>query len=334
MRIIETVDRLRQQHLSRLVAASLLLLGFLFALTQAVWQASASPTFSPGIPTANAGGPYSTNEGAQLTFSGAASDPEDASETLTYEWDFEFDGSFNVAGSGTNLTGPTHAYTDNGSFTVALRVRDSANNLSSISTGPVTVVNVSPGANAGGPYSVDSGTALTFSGSATDPGNDALTYEWDFEYDWATFNSVGSTTASGVDLASPTHTYAQGGTFTVALRVHDDDEAVSSVATAEVTVRAQTQPTPRPTPTPQPTPTPTPTRTPMPTPTPVQIAPPTPTPTPVTADANGDGVVSVADLRIVAAALGTSDVADLNRDGIVDVLDLALVGINLDRGEP
>ena len=132
------------------------------------------------------GGPYSTNEGAQVTFSGAASDPEDLSKNLTYEWDFAFDGSFNVAKSGVDLTAPTHSYTDNGSFTVALRVRDSADNVSSISTGTVTVVNVAPSANAGGPYAVDAGTEVTFRGAATDPGNDTLTYEWDFEYNGTT----------------------------------------------------------------------------------------------------------------------------------------------------
>ena len=49
-------------------------------------------------------------------------------------------------------------------------------------------------------------------------------------------------------------------------------------------------------------------------------------------DANGDGVVNVADLRIVAAALGTTHPrADLNNDGIVDIRDLAIVAINLGR---
>ena len=51
-------------------------------------------------------------------------------------------------------------------------------------------------------------------------------------------------------------------------------------------------------------------------------------------DANGDGVVDVADLRGVAAALGTSNAADLNGDGLVDIWDLALVGISFGRGDP
>ena len=241
MYVVDIVRSLRRPRSSRLVLVPLVLAWLLFAATQVVWGTSSSATLSAGIPTANVGGPYNTNEGTQLTFSGAASDPEDSSETLIYEWDFEFDGSFNVAQSGVSLTTPTHAYTDSGSFTVALRVRDGADNLSPTSAGNVTVANVSPSANAGGPYIVDAGTALTFSGSATDPGNDTLTYEWDFEYTGTTFNTVGSTTASGVDLTSPRYTYAQDGILTVALRVRDDDDAVSPIMTAQITARAQTQ---------------------------------------------------------------------------------------------
>ena len=39
----------------------------------------------PGAPTANAGGPYSGDEGAEITFSGDANDLEDAPNLLTYE---------------------------------------------------------------------------------------------------------------------------------------------------------------------------------------------------------------------------------------------------------
>ena len=55
-------------------------------------------------------------------------------------------------------------------------------------------------------------------------------------------------------------------------------------------------------------------------------------------DLNQDGVVNAADLRIVAAALGTSPPsdprADVNNDGVVDIRDLALAAINLGRRGP
>ena len=161
-----------------------------------------------------------------------ASDPEDSSSVLTYEWDFEFDGSFTVAQSRVNLTAPTYTYTDNGSFTVALRARDTDGDVSTISTATVTVTNVAPSINVGGPYNVDEGTALTFTGSATDPGQDTLTYEWDFDYTASTF----TVDATGEDLTNPSTTYGNDGERTVALRVRDEDGGVSAIQTALVTV--------------------------------------------------------------------------------------------------
>ena len=211
-------------------------------------------------PTANAGASYSGDEGAEVTFSGSATDP--GNDTLTFEWDFDSSGSFLADQSGDALTSPKHVYPNDGDFTLELRVRDD-DTVSAGSTAAVTISNVLPAANAGGPYVVTAGTTLTLSGSATDPGDDTLNYEWDFEYD-GTFNTQpGTTTASGVDVVSPEHTYDTDGVFTVALRVTDDD-GPGAISTAQVTVSAQTEPTPVPSPTPTPltaasTPTPTPT---------------------------------------------------------------------------
>ncbi len=188
---------------------------------------------NPVAPTANAGGPYNIDEGSQLIFSGEASDPEDSSSALTYAWDFTFEGSFTTDASGTDLKTPSHTYADNGTFTVALRVTDTDGELSSVSQATVNVANVPPSADANGPYTVDEGTALTFSGSATDPGSqDTLTYEWDYDYDGSNF----TVDASGEDLTSPSETYANDGERTVALRVRDGDGGVSAVQTATVTV--------------------------------------------------------------------------------------------------
>lgn len=220
-----------QEHLRR-AGAVLLLIGLLFAAAGDIGPARLGLAFNPGPPTANAGGPYTADEGAQVTFSGDAADAEDASSALTYEWDFQFDGSFTVAQFGANLTAPTHTYTDNGSFTVALRVRDTDAEVSAISTSAVTILNVPPSASADGPYTVDEGTALVFNGSATDPGQDALTYEWDFDYDGVSFLVA----SSGEDLTGPSNSYTNDASKTVALRVRDDDGGVSAIETAVVTV--------------------------------------------------------------------------------------------------
>ena len=235
---------------------------------------TATVTVNNIVPTANAGTAYTGSEGSSITFAGSATDP--GSDTLTYEWDFTYGGGqIGVSESGDGLVNPSHTYLNDGEFTVALRVLDD-DSASALATASVTVSNVVPTAKANGPYQTTVGTPLTFSGSATDPGNDALTYEWDFEFDGVTFNTVGAATASGVDLGGPQYTYGQAGTFSVGLRVSDDD-STSAVATAQVTVSGQqATPTPSPTATPPPPPPPPPPG-PLPPPPP---PPPSPTATP------------------------------------------------------
>ncbi|MCH8827309.1 MAG: PKD domain-containing protein [Chloroflexi bacterium] len=215
--------RIRSRSVLQAAALALLLAGLVMGRPSVAEAAD---------PIANAGGPYSGDEGQQITFTGDASDAEDPTSSLTFEWDFDFDGSFAIAESGVNLTSPNHTYTDNGSFTVALRVKDTGNNISSVSTAAVTISNVPPTASAGGPYTVDEGSALSYNGSATDPGNDTLTFEWDFDYD----NTIFTVDASGDNLTTPSNTYLNDASKTVGLRVRDDDGGISSIVTASVTV--------------------------------------------------------------------------------------------------
>ena len=188
-------------------------------------------------PTAVPGGPYSGDEGSDITLDGSGStDP--GLDIVLYEWDLDYDGlTFDVDATGVSPT-PTFNRTDDDAYTVALRVTDDDDAESVIVTTTVTVNNVVPTADAGGPYFGDEGSDITLDGSgSTDPGQDIVLYEWDFDYDGVTFN----VDATGVN---PTPTFNNPNDtesvppdpYTVALRVKDDDNAESVIVTTTVTV--------------------------------------------------------------------------------------------------
>jgi PKD repeat protein len=173
-------------------------------------------------PVANAGPAQSTNEGGSVTFAGSE---KGGTGPFTFSWNF---------GDGTTSSGsltPTHVYANHGAYTATLTVADSLGMTSSASTS-VMVTDVAPTANAGGPYSGTAGTAISFTGSATDPGaNDAagFKYLWDF----------GDGTTS--TLQNPTHAYANGGNFTVKLTV-TEASGLSAIATTTANVKGANVP--------------------------------------------------------------------------------------------
>ncbi len=177
-------------------------------------------------PVADAGGPYSGQTGAQVQLDGTGSTDPDGTIT-DYAWDFG-DGS---SGSGAS---PTHAYASAGSYTATLTVTDDDGATHS-ATADVTVSdqpppNEDPVADAGGPYSGQTGAQIQLDGTgSTDPDGTITDYAWDF--------GDGSS-GSG---ASPTHAYASAGSYTATLTVTDDDGATHS-ATADVTVSDQPPP--------------------------------------------------------------------------------------------
>ncbi len=164
-------------------------------------------------PVANAGGPYQGNEGSTITFDGSKS--SDADGTITkYEWDFQNDGVYDQT---TTSATTTYKYTDNFNGQVKLRVTDSESATATDLKG-VTIANVAPTAEAGGPYSGKINVPIQLTGSATDPGNDVLTYQWDLDND-----NIYETNGQ-----SPQVTFNTGGTHTVKLKVTDDDGGVGT----------------------------------------------------------------------------------------------------------
>jgi hypothetical protein len=174
--------------------------------------------YDSNAPIADAGGPYTTSEGVPLELDGSGStDPNDS--IVAYEWDLDYDGSFDVSATGITTTvtfpdGPEMR-------TIALRVRDESGLTDEQST-TVTINNVVPTADAGGPYSVDEGGSVALSGSGTDVPSDTLTYAWDLDDDGDFDDATSqSTTFDASSLDGPD-------TVTVVLQVSDGDGGVTT----------------------------------------------------------------------------------------------------------
>ena len=130
--------------------------------------------------TANAGGPYVINEGESLVLNG--SDSLAPGNAVSYGWDLDADGQFDDAlGVIAELTWQQLSQldvpiNDQGSFNVALEVRDS-NNISTDLTSLV-VQNVAPVVEIREPESAFAGSPVQLDADATDIALDSLAYEW------------------------------------------------------------------------------------------------------------------------------------------------------------
>ena len=185
-------------------------------------------------PVADAGGPYAVAEGdaIQLDASGT-DDPDLPYDVLSYAWDFDGDGQYDDASgmfptfSAAGLDGP-------GSLTVGLQVSDD-NGASATETATVNVTNVAPTADVGGPYTVgESGDVLLDASGSTDPGNDIVLIEWDLDDDGEYDDATGITAV---------FTAVNVGTFTVGVRVTDDDGDWHTTAAQVGVVTADLGPT-------------------------------------------------------------------------------------------
>src|SRR5262249_37305826 len=106
------------------------------------------------------------NEGSAVTVTVTASDPSNPPGGLTYQFDFDNNGTFEVS----NATGVAqHTFLDNGTYTVNVRVTDSLGSASGSTA--VVVKNVAPTLTnfAVTPAISEGGTAFA-TGTITDPG--------------------------------------------------------------------------------------------------------------------------------------------------------------------
>ena len=145
------------------------------------------------------------------------------------DWDLDNDGDFDD-GQGTQpRTVVTRTYANPGPVTVRMRVREDDGDR--ITTTKTIVVNATPSADFDfAPASPMTGQEIEFTEQVSDPDGDDLTLSWTFD---------DGETATG---SSPTHAYADAGTYDVVLKATDEHGAVAS-KTVAVTVREDPGPT-------------------------------------------------------------------------------------------
>jgi len=170
---------------------------------------------NPGsTPVANFG---DTISGLTVNFTNSSTDT--GGTISSYAWNFG-DGSTSTVAS------PSHTYAAAGTYTVSLTVTD---NTGATNTKTASVTVSSGGTTTGQPVAnftdTVSGLTATFTNSSTDTGGTISTYAWNF-------GDGGTST-----VASPSHTYAASGTYSVSLKVTDNTGATNT-KTGSVTVTA------------------------------------------------------------------------------------------------
>ena len=166
----------------------------------------------------------------QLMGSGTDSD----GSIVLYEWDFEGDGIYVWSSSTTGNT--TYIYNTVGTYQAVFMVTDD-NGLTDTATAATMVVRTghpgSPTATASAsPTSSNAPLTVNFNGTATDPDNAIVLYEWDFDgdgtYDW-----------SSATTGSTSNTYSLAGTHVASFRVTDETD-LTGIDQILITVNIQT----------------------------------------------------------------------------------------------
>ena len=176
-------------------------------------------------PVAAVNGPFTGQEGSPVSMSGASSTDPDG-DALTYLWSF---------GDGTTGTGATvsHTYAQDGSFSVRLIVRDTKGLEDTVAT-TATISNVAPLIASFAGATLLPGETYSAGGTFADPGADSWTATVDYG------DGSGITTLTLADKSfSLSHTYLAAGSFTVTVRVSDDDVTSSRTSTVMVLAPAQ-----------------------------------------------------------------------------------------------
>src|SRR3989344_758838 len=180
----------------------------------------ATVVFPNITPSVDADGPYEVNEGETVQVAATGSDPENG--PLTYAWDLDNNGTFEILGqtvtfSATNLDGPD-------SKIITVQVTDDGN-LTAIDQTIVNITNVTPTV---GPITAPTdpilvNTQINTNVSFTDPGvPDTHTGVWE----WGDNLTSAGTVDQQNDTVTGSHTYTIPGVYEVKVNIADDDEGI------------------------------------------------------------------------------------------------------------
>ncbi|GAP13339.1 predicted extracellular nuclease [Longilinea arvoryzae] len=168
-------------------------------------------------PTADAGGPYTGDEGQSVALSATGADPNGG--TVSFAWDLDNDGVFETPGQNVTFQAVDGTF----DYPVAVRVTES-DGAYAISSASVQVLNVAPtlGEISAPLDPVQVNQPVDASADFTDPGVlDTHTAVWDWGDGTTAAGTVTETDGSG--SVADSHTYTTPGVYRVGLTVTDKD---------------------------------------------------------------------------------------------------------------
>lgn len=188
-------------------------------------EVDALEPFPGDRPVADAGGPYTVEEGSAITFSASGS----TGNNLEYRWDFNNDRVWDTAWH--TMAWPAYGtHTWNDDYWGFVKVEVWSIELRDVAMTTVTVINVAPVVDAGADALINEGVTFLSSGNFTDPGADT----WNATVNYGDGTGDQPLTLSGKDF-SLSHVYTDNGLYTVTVTVTDDDGGSGS-DTVDVTV--------------------------------------------------------------------------------------------------
>ena len=186
-------------------------------------------------------GPVAEGSTATVTFSGQSDPSADDLANLTYSYDFDNDGIFEVIGSPSDSETVPARFLANGPATVTVlgRVADDDGGSLELTT-DITITNAAATVTINGPSTATVGEPVTLKVGAIDPSAGDMAGTFSYTVDWG--DGSPAVTLTGPADPPVTHTYTAAGTFTISATVTDPDGSTSEPLTFTMTVIEQVTP--------------------------------------------------------------------------------------------